>query len=191
MVLIKRSPQEIADFFNTDVYALKGDSGYAIANYKGISVLGCEVVDSNPYLDYNQGKVYHPNGSWLDKIKNRGMNNIFMKMTRDLIEKYSTSGWKVVSFYANDRLYTSLEKDGVRVFRLDFSRDGMALQRIKVSGGKSFVYPESYSFNHPIAEFTFAGNERPLRIDIEKEYARLKPIKEKEEKIEYYKRNKK
>ena len=114
-----------------------------------------------------------------------------MKMTRDLIEKYSTSGWKVVSFYANDRLYTSLEKEGVRVFRLDFSKDGMALQSIKVSGGKSFVYPESHSFNHPIAEFTFAGNERPLRIDIEKEYARLKPIKEKEEKIEYYKRNKK
>ena len=92
MVLIKRSPQEIADFFNTDVYALKGDSGYAIVNYKGVSVLGCGVVDSNPHLDYNQGKVYHPNGSWLDKIKNRGMNNIFMKMTRDLIEKYSTSG---------------------------------------------------------------------------------------------------
>lgn len=191
MVLIKRSPQEIADFFNTDVYALSDNRGYAIANYKGVSILGCEVVDSNPSLDYNQGKVYHPNGSWLDKIKNRGMNNIFMKMTRDLIEKYSTSGWKVVSFYANGRVYISLEKDSVRVFRLDFSGDGMVFQRIKVSGGKSFVYPESYSFNHPIAEFTFSGNERPLRIDIEKEYARLKPIKEKEEKIEYYKRNKK
>ena len=190
MVLIKRTPQEIADFFNTDVYALKGDSGYAIANYKGVSVLGCEVVDSNPHLDYNQGRIYHPGGSWMDKIKKKD-DNIFMKMTRELIEAYGTSGWKVVSFYANGRVYISLEKDGVRVFRLDFSGDGMAFQRIKVSGGKSFVYPETHSFNHPIAEFTFSGNERPLRIDIEKEYARLKPIKEKEEKIEYYKRNKK